>query len=240
MAEFCLEALEQLLHQQTHPDETAALFAESVLGEGGYVFPPEGFLKEVAAICRKHGILFVADEVQAGFGRTGKMFAIEHEDVVPDILISAKGLASGCPLSMIVSRKELMDQMPPGVMGGTYAGNAISCASACATLDVFETEGILKNCNERGAQIMSRLENMMMKGLPICGLRGRGLMIGIDFEDSVAQKDLLQECSNRNLLVLPASIFNTLRLVPPLTISKEEVDLGLDILEDAIVAAWKN
>jgi len=239
MAEYCLDALKHLLQQQTNPDDTAALFAETVLGEGGYVYPPEGFLKEVADLCRKHGILYVADEVQAGFGRTGKMFAVEHYDVVPDILISAKGLASGCPLSMIVSRKELMDRLDPGVMGGTYSGNVLACAAACATLDVFENEKVLDNCNARGEQLRCGLEHMIQKRLPIRGVRGRGLMIGVDLDDSVTQKDVVKECFNQNMLILPTSIFNAIRLIPPLTITKEEVDQCLFKFEKALTAAKK-
>jgi len=238
MAEYCIEAFKQLLQQQTHPDETAALFVETVLGEGGYVLPPPGFLKEIQEICKRHGILYVADEVQCGYGRTGKMFAVEHYNIVPDVLVSAKGLASGCPLSVIVSRKELMDKMPPGVMGGTYAGNALSCASAIATLDIFKEENVLQNCNERWSQFMNRLMKMKEK-YPIKDVRGLGLMVATEFEDSLLQKDVMKECYERRMLLLSASIFNTLRYIPPLTVSAGEIDLACDILEESIKAAMR-
>lgn len=239
MAEYCLDALKQVLQQQTHKDETAALIGETVLGEGGYVFPPEGFLPAVKEICQKNDILYIADEVQCGYGRTGKMFGVEHYGIVPDVLVSAKGLASGTPLSVVISRKELMDKMAPGSMGGTYAGNGISCAAAAATLEVFEKENVLQNCNERGDQFMARLNKMKADGLPIKDVRGKGLMIATEFEDSISSADIVKECMDRNMLVLAASIFNNIRYMPPLTATAEEIDLGCDILEASIKAARK-
>lgn len=149
LSEWCLREFELLLRQQTNPAETACAIIEPVQGEGGYVVPPKGFLKKLRIICQQHGILLVADEVQCGYGRTGTMFACEQLDVTPDILIMAKGIANGFPLSAIASRKELMDTQQPGSMGGTYAGNAVSCAAAIAVLEVFEKENILENCIRR-------------------------------------------------------------------------------------------
>eukprot|EP00008_Paramoeba_atlantica_P008187 CAMPEP_0201477504 /NCGR_PEP_ID=MMETSP0151_2-20130828/2513_1 /ASSEMBLY_ACC=CAM_ASM_000257 /TAXON_ID=200890 /ORGANISM="Paramoeba atlantica, Strain 621/1 / CCAP 1560/9" /LENGTH=276 /DNA_ID=CAMNT_0047858247 /DNA_START=603 /DNA_END=1430 /DNA_ORIENTATION=+ len=234
MAEFCLDALKHVLMQQTHPEETAALLAETVLGEGGYLFPPDGFLNAVKDICDKNGILFISDEVQCGYGRTGKMFAVEHYGLTPDILVSAKGLASGSPLSVVISRKELMDTMVPGTMGGTYAGNAISCAAASATLDIFEEENLLDNCNQRGEQFLNRLHKMKGEGLPIKDIRGKGLMIATEFDSSIQVSSVVQECANRGLILLSASIFNTIRFIPPLTVSEAEIDQACDILYQAI------
>ena len=152
-AEWCsqesLNQLEILLKQRSHPEETAAILLEPVQGEGGYIAPPASFMQGLRKICDKHGILLIADEVQSGFGRTGKMFAIEHTGVTPDIMVMAKGIASGYPISGIVSRKELMDRQPAGSMGGTYSGNAVACAAAKATLEIFEEENIIENVNAR-------------------------------------------------------------------------------------------
>jgi 4-aminobutyrate aminotransferase len=146
-----LYQLHLLLSQQTSPSDTAAIIIEPVLGEGGYVPAPKEFLEGLRQVCDQHGILLIIDEVQSGFGRTGNWFAIEESGVRPDILIMAKGLANGFPLSGVVSRKELMDKLKPGSMGGTYAGNAVSCAAAVAVADVMKEEKILENVNERYA-----------------------------------------------------------------------------------------
>jgi 4-aminobutyrate aminotransferase len=184
----------------------------------------------------------ICDEVQSGFGRTGKMFAVEHFDVVPDILVMAKGIASGYPLSCIVSRKEIMDLQPPGSMGGTYSGNAISCAAAKATLKVFDDEKLLDNCNARSEQFFKGLREKIPKLLPkgvTVDIRGKGLMIGIEFmgvpygfANSVANEAL-----KLDTLLLTTSIYETLRLIPPLTITKEETDLALQKVVASVAAA---
>jgi 4-aminobutyrate aminotransferase len=141
--------LDCLLKQQTAPRDTAAIIIEPVIGEGGYVPAPASYLQGLRAVCDKHGILLIIDEVQSGYGRTGKMFAVEHAGVRPDIMIVAKGLANGFPLSGVISRKELTDKLPPGSLGGTYAGNAVACAAAVACTQAFKEEHILKNVNDR-------------------------------------------------------------------------------------------
>jgi len=151
-----MEQLDLLLKQQTPAQDTAAVLVETVLGEGGYVVPPKDFLPQLRKFCTDNDLLLISDEVQCGFGRTGKMFAVEHFDVVPDIMVMAKGIASGFPLSGIVSRKELMDRQLPGGMGGTYSGNAVACAAASATLDVFHEEKLLDNVNARYASSFPR------------------------------------------------------------------------------------
>lgn len=193
-------------------------------------------------ICDKHNILLICDEVQSGFGRTGKMFAVEHFGVVPDILVMAKGIASGYPLSCIVSRKEIMDLQPPGSMGGTYSGNAISCAAAKATLQVFDEEKLLDNCNARSEQFFKGLREKIPKLLPkgvTVDIRGKGLMIGVEFmgvpygfANSVATEAL-----KLDTILLTTSIYETLRLIPPLTITKEETDLALDKVVASVAAA---
>ncbi|KAI8364700.1 pyridoxal phosphate-dependent transferase [Radiomyces spectabilis] len=241
-AEDCLNQLEILLKQRCAPEDTAAIIIEPVLGEGGYVVPPKNFMKGLRQICDENNILFIADEVQSGFGRTGKMFAIEHFGVTPDIMVMAKGIASGYPLSGIVSRKELMDTQPPGSMGGTYAGNAVACAAATATLKVFKEENLLKNCHARSEQFFSALRSRIPALLPKgvrADVRGLGLMIGVEFlgvqKGFAAQ--VAQEAFHRDTLILTASIFETLRIIPPLNITDEETDLAVERIVSSIEAA---
>src|SRR5262249_25664898 len=160
-----------------------AILLETVIGEGGYVPPPPNFLKQLREICDKHGILLILDEVQCGFGRTGKYFAVEHWGVRPDIMVMAKGIANGFPLSGIVSRKELMDKQQPGSMGGTYAGNAVACAAAVACAEVMKEEKILDNVIKRSKQMfdtLNELKNSSKTGHLISDVRGLGLMIGLE------------------------------------------------------------
>ena len=188
----------------------------------------------------------IADEVQSGYGRTGKMFAIEHYGVTPDILVMAKGIASGYPLSAIVSRKELMDRQPPGSMGGTYAGNAVACAAAIATLDVFDQEHLLENCQARSEQFFRGLKTGLNRVLSNRGIdvdiRGLGLMIGVEFFNApqgFAAK-VAKEAFNLKTLILTTSIYETLRLIPPLNITNEETDLAVERVVASVEAAVKN
>ncbi|KAH9112919.1 hypothetical protein AeMF1_012804 [Aphanomyces euteiches] len=234
---WSLEQLELALKQQTAPSETAAIVIEPVLGEGGYVSAPPGFLQGLRAICDKHDILLVADEVQCGFGRSGSLFAIDGvHNVVPDILVMAKGIANGFPLSGIASRKELTDKQPPGSMGGTYAGNAVACAAAMATLEVFEEEKILENTRLRGAQLVSGLAKLKEK-YPILDVRGTGLLVAVEFDKTVPKDTasrIAQACVNRGMLLLTTSVFETLRFIPPLNSSADEIDLGVSIFSQAV------
>jgi 4-aminobutyrate aminotransferase len=239
ISDYCLEEVQRLLLQQTAPQDTAAILIEPVLGEGGYVVPPAGFLPKLKEICNKHGILLIADEVQCGFGRTGKMFAVEHFGVTPDILIMAKGIASGYPLSAIATRHELSKVQPPGSMGGTYSGNAVACAAALATIEVFEEENILQNVQARSEQLVTGLHEIVQRGkYPVKEIRGLGLMIGMEFDKSV-RKGFSHEvskrlCDHHNMLLLNTSIFETIRYIPPLNVTKEEVDIALHKTELAM------
>lgn len=213
--------------------ETCAIIMEPVLGEGGYVVPPMDYVAGVREIATKNNILFIADEVQTGTGRTGKMWAVEHFGVTPDIMIFAKGIASGFPLSGIVSRKELMDKQPPGSMGGTYGGNAVACAAAVATLDVFKKEKLLENVEARSKQFYSLLQSNLPqicspKGINV-DVRGLGLMIGIEFTGEKVGKGFANSISeaafkNHDMFLLTTSIYETLRLIPPLNITSAEVE----------------
>ncbi|KAH8775151.1 4-aminobutyrate aminotransferase [Hyaloscypha finlandica] len=230
--------LELLLKRETAPSDTAAIFIETVLGEGGYVPPPAGYLARVREICDKNGILMVADEVQCGYGRTGKLFAIEHWGVRPDILVMAKGIANGFPLSGIVSRKELMDMQKPGSMGGTYSGNAVSCAAAVAVLKAFQEEKILENVNARGEELKATLraaqEDPKTRHM-IYDVRGLGLMLALECVPGKGYASKIQaKCMEKDMLLLATSIYDTLRFIPPLNITKEDMAEGCRIIREAI------
>jgi len=253
-----LERLRLLLKQETAPEDTAAIIVETALGEGGYVPAPRAFLHGVREICSKHGILMISDEVQTGFGRTGKMFAVEHSGVTPDIMVFAKGLANGFPLSGIVSRKEIMDKCIPGTLGGTYAGNAVSCAAARAVVQAFREERILDNVaaryvertalwklTARSKQLTDGLEKVRTSspaGKYIEQIRGRGLMIGVQLrtpEDKPLAGKLTQACLRHGMLLLSTSSFDVVRWIPPLNVSASELDEGLRIFEAALTDAAK-
>jgi len=230
--------LELLLKRETAPSDTAAIFIETVLGEGGYVPPPPEYLAKVREICDKNNILLVLDEVQCGFGRTGKMFAAEHYGVRPDILVMAKGIANGFPLSGIVSTKALMDTQPPGSMGGTYAGNAVSCAAGVAVAKAFKEEKILDNVNARGAELKNMLlvaQKNSKTGHMIHDVRGLGLMLALECTPGHGYASKIQaKCMEKDMLVLTTSIYDTLRFIPPLNITKEDMARGIQIIQEAI------
>src|SRR5574340_860877 len=186
---FALDQLQFLLLSQSAPQETAAILIEPVLGEGGYVVPPKSFMKGLREICDKHGILLIFDEVQSGFGRTGKWFALEHHDVVPDIMTVAKGIASGLPLSGVFSRLALMKKWDVGSHGGTFGGNVIACAAGVATLQAMRDEKMIENAQERGIQLMTGLRKLQEEHAEMADVRGLGLMIGSEFlVDKSAEK----------------------------------------------------
>lgn len=230
--------LELLLKRETAPSDTAAIFIEPVLGEGGYVPPPPGYLAKIREICDKNNILLVFDEVQCGYGRTGKMFATEHWDVRPDVLIMAKGIANGFPLSAIAARKELMDMQKPGSMGGTYAGNAVSCAAGVAVAKAFKEESILANVNARGAELKSMLEEAASDPKTskiVYDVRGLGLMLALECTPGKGYASKIQaKCLEKDMLVLTTSIYDTLRFIPPLNISKEDMAKGCQIIREAM------
>ena len=240
--------LDLLFHQLVYPDRVAAIIVEPVIGEGGYIVPPPRFLPRLREITRQHGILLIADEVQTGFGRTGELFAVRHWDVEPDILVMAKGIASGLPLSGIVARADLMAKFAPGSHGGTFGGNVVSCAAALATLDVIEGEGLVENARARGAQFLARLRALQAKHPAIGDARGLGLMLALEFvkpgegdgrvPDAALTKRVQAECFDRRLMVLTAgSYVNVVRIIPPLNTTADEVDLALRIIGEALDAA---
>ncbi|MEE8390276.1 MAG: aminotransferase class III-fold pyridoxal phosphate-dependent enzyme [Anaerolineae bacterium] len=242
--DFCLREVEFLLKTQTAPSETAAILVEPVLGEGGYVVPPPGFLKGLRRICDERNILLIADEVQSGFGRTGKWFAIEHFEVTPDIITMAKGMASGLPLSGVAARRELMERWIPGSHGGTYGGNAVACAAAVATIRVIREEGLLENATRMGVWLREQLA-ALQEEFPVIGdVRGLGLMIGAEFTDMDGSPatDLAEAvgkgCLKRHLLLLTCGPWgNTVRWIPPLTVTQEQMEKALAAFKGALEEA---
>ena len=233
-----LDGLQHLLKSMTAPDETAAMILEPVLGEGGYIPAPARFIKGVVEICREHGILFIADEVQSGFGRTGRMFAVEHFDVEPDIICMAKGIASGFPFAALGTTEELSARWPTGSHGGTYGGNAIGCAAALATIEVVTAPGFMENVNERGEQLQRGLREIQAEDPGITQVRGLGLMIGTDFNDPARVAAVQSRClSEGHLIVMSAGTYGrTLRWMPPLIVNEREIDLALAAFGGAVKA----
>ncbi len=232
---------DQLLVQLVAPDEVAAVVVEPIQGEGGYVVPPATFHQRLRALTRKHGMLLIVDEVQSGMGRTGRMFGIEHFGVEPDILATAKGIASGLPLGVTTARADVM-AWPPGSHASTFGGNPVACAAALATIKLIE-ESLMANAAAIGDYLLDCLRSLQDKHRLLGDVRGKGLMIGIELvrdrqtrERATAERDrLVAECFARGLLVLGAGR-NTLRLSPPLVLSKAQADTAVRIIDDSLGA----
>ncbi len=241
----CARFIEEKLFKTTvAPEEVAAIFVEPIQGEGGYVVAPDNFLHELRAICNRHGILLVADEVQSGAGRTGKWWAIEHSGVEPDMVCMAKGIASGMPLGICMTRAEIMDWVP-GSHASTFGGNPISLAAALATMDVLEREGIA-NAAHVGGKMLERLRGWVASHPLVGDVRGRGLMIGIELVKDKATREPATALRNRvetlafekGLMILGCGE-TSLRLCPPLIVSENEATVALDILEEALTQVEK-
>lgn len=228
------------------PEEVAAIFVEPIQGEGGYVVAPTVFMQELRRICDKHGILLVVDEVQSGIGRTGKWFAVEHTGVQPDMVCIAKGIASGMPLGVTLTKAEIMDWVP-GSHASTFGGNPVCIAAALATLGVIENESLLQNAHEVGDHMMRRMADWPKKYRIVGDVRGRGLMIGVDMvkdqktrEYGAAERDRVVEMAfERGVLFLGCGP-STVRIAPPLILTKDEADIGMDVLEESIAAVERN
>jgi len=236
---------EKLFKTILPPEEVAAIFIEPVQGEGGYVIAPTPFMQELRRICDKHGILLVADEVQSGIGRTGKWWAIEHTGVQPDIICSAKGIASGMPLGVMMSRADIMDWVP-GSHASTFGGNPVCIAAALATLDVIEKENLLRNSAEVGAHMLRRMADWPKKHRIVGDVRGRGLMIGVEIVKDQKTKEygaelrdkIVELAFERGILFLGCGP-STVRIAPPLVVTKDEADAAIDALEESIEIAAK-
>ena len=242
--DFCLAELDFMLATQTAPNETAAMVVEPLLGEGGFVPAPDRFLQGLRERCDRHGILLIIDEVQAGFGRTGSFWGHDRSGVVPDVVISAKGLASGMPLAAMAASRDLMGKAWPGSQGGTYGGNAVACAAALATLDVIEEERLVENAATVGARLVAELQEVAERHEIIGDVRGRGLMIGTEFTGSDGTPDgdtateVRRQCERRGLLLLPCGAFGqVVRWLPPLIVSEAQVKEAAGVFDEAITDA---
>lgn len=235
---------EKLFKTMLAPEEVAAIFVEPIQGEGGYVPAPKVFLQELRKICDRHGILLVADEVQSGAGRTGKWWAIQDSGVEPDIVCMAKGIASGMPLGICMTRAEIMD-WKPGSHASTFGGNPVAIAAALATMDILEREGIA-NAAKIGSKMMERLEGWKQKYPVVGDVRGRGLMIGIEFVKDQKSRAVVPElrdrivdlCFQKGLLILGCGE-TSIRLAPPLILNEHEAQIALDIFEESVVEAMQ-
>ena len=238
---WCLDELEYLLISQTAPHETAAILIEPVLGEGGYVVPPAAFLQGVRALCDKHGMLLIADEIQSGIGRTGRWFAHEYASITPDIMTVAKGLASGMPLSGVVSRLDLMKKWQTGSHGGTYGGNAVAAAAAVATIQTIREEKLLENTLARGEQLRGRLRQLQRDFPAIGDVRGLGLMVATEFRtadrkpDKATTKAVVNACFEKKLMLLTCGAYdNVIRWIPPLIVTEAQIDEAVGVFAGAL------
>ncbi|HCG56604.1 MULTISPECIES: 4-aminobutyrate--2-oxoglutarate transaminase [Brevibacterium] len=234
-----------MIEKQIGAEHVAAIVIEPIQGEGGFIVPAEGFLPALVEFAKDKGIVFVADEVQAGFARTGKMFASEWEEIVPDIITTAKGIAGGLPLSGVTGRAEIMDSVGPGRLGGTYGGNPVACAAALGAIASYEEDGLVDNAVHIGEIVTDRLTKLQSKYPEVGDVRGRGAMIAAEFvaHDSIdPNPDLVKKiadyCAKNGVLVLTTGTFgNILRFLPPLTISDELLNDAFDVIDEAVAAS---
>ena len=240
---YCARHLEDTFKRVVANEEVAAVIAEPVLGEGGFVAPPPDYFKTLIDLCHKYGILFIADEVQSGFGRTGALFASERYGIEPDLLVTAKSLGGGLPLAAVTGRADIMDAPAPGGLGGTFAGNPLSCAAALAVLDLFEKENLLARANELGDRFQRRAREWQRRWPIVGDVRGLGGMQAIELVKSQETKtpasdetkQITQCCYEHGLITITAGSYsNVIRVLVPLVATNEQMDEGLDVLESAL------
>jgi 4-aminobutyrate aminotransferase/(S)-3-amino-2-methylpropionate transaminase len=241
-AEQAFQAFVDTVHTQVGESNTAAVIIEPIQGEGGFVVPPLGWLRQVAEFCAEHGILLIADEIQTGFCRTGDWFACEFEDVVPDLITTAKGMAGGLPLSAVTGRAEVMDSVHASGLGGTYGGNPVACAAALGAIETMRSLDLCSRAREIEGLFMERLEQLRSKYAAVADVRGRGAMLAVELTtgdadlvpDPTATAAINKRCHSEGLVTLTAGTFgNVLRFLPPLVAPDHLLTEGLDILEDA-------
>ena len=246
---YCARHLEDTFKRVVANEEVAAVIAEPVLGEGGFIVPPPDYFKVLIELCRKYGILFIADEVQSGFGRTGTLFASERYGIEPDLIVTAKSLGGGLPLAAVTGRAEIMDAPAPGGLGGTFAGNPLSCAAALAVLDLFEKENLLARANELGDRFQRRAREWQRRWSIIGDVRGLGGMQAIELVKSQElkipateeTKQITQYCYEHGLITITAGSYsNVIRVLVPLVATDEQMDEGLDVLESALALVCDN
>lgn len=234
-----------VIEKQVGADNLAAVVIEPIQGEGGFIVPAAGFLPALAEWCRANGVVFVADEVQSGFARTGAMFASEHDGVVPDLIVTAKGIAGGLPLSAVTGRAEMMDAVHVGGLGGTYGGNPIACAAALAVIETIEADGLVERAREIEELVIGRLRAIGARDSRIGDVRGRGAMLavelvqaGTDTPDPVLAKEIATRSHAEGVIVLTCGTYgNVLRFLPPLSITDEQLHEAFDVIEAALAAA---
>jgi 4-aminobutyrate aminotransferase len=235
--EDALAGLELLFKQDVDPESVACIVLETVQGEGGFIPMPAEFVRALKEICERHGIVYVADEVQSGCGRTGPVWAIEHHGVEPDLIVSGKTLGGGLPLAAVTGRAELMDAPHPGGLGGTFGGNPVSCAAACAILDAFREPGFRERADAVGKLLRARLDEIAAAHPEIGEVRGLGPMLAIELAEKSGDlsKDVTTKAREQGLLLLSCGLYgNVIRLLPPLTATDEELERGLSILERSL------
>ena len=239
-----MEAIDELFATLCYPDDVAAFIVEPILGEGGYVVPSDAFLPRLREVADRYGIMLIADEIQTGYGRTGRFFASEWTSAAPDIVVMAKGIASGLPLSGIMARRSLIHAFQPGTHGGTYGGNVVACAAAIATLDVIEDEGLVENARRQGERLISGLRSITASDPRVADVRGRGLMVALEFADAGTlkprpdhAKQLLAATLERHLMLLSCGTWGqAVRIIPPLNTSDAEVDQALSVIAESLAA----
>ena len=237
--EDALAGLELLFKQDVDPESVACIVLETVQGEGGFIPMPPEFVRALKEICERYGIVYVADEVQSGCGRTGPVWAIEHHGIEPDLIVSGKTLGGGLPLAAVTGKAELMDAPHPGGLGGTFGGNPVSCAAACAVLNAFKEPGFRERTDEVGKLVRTRLDQIAAAHPEIGEVRGLGPMLALEFEEKSGEvsKDVTTNAREQGLLLLSCGLYgNVIRLLPPLTATDEELERGLSILERSLPA----
>ncbi len=241
-ADYCIEELKRMFIGEVAPDQVAAIVIEPVQGEGGFMISPPGFLRELRALCDEHGILLVADEIQSGFCRTGKMFAVEHDGVVPDLITIAKSMGAGMPISGVVGRADIMDAPPPGMLGGTYSGNPVACAAALAVLDIYESEDLAARSREIGSVILQRFSQLQERYACIGEVRGLGGMVAMELvkdratrePDGATTNGVMAAAHKHGLVLIKAGMYdNVIRALVPLAITDQQLEEGLQILDTA-------
>jgi 4-aminobutyrate aminotransferase/(S)-3-amino-2-methylpropionate transaminase len=239
-----LDVVKSLIHTQVGEQNVAAVIIEPIQGEGGFIVPPDGFLSGLAEFCREHGIVFIADEIQSGFCRTGDWFASEHEGVVPDLVTTAKGMAGGLPLAAVTGRAEIMDAVHTGGLGGTYGGNPVACAAALGAIETMAAQDLAGRARRIGEMMLPRLRKLAEAHPLIADVRGRGAMVAIELTkpgaldpDPASTSAVAAFCHKAGLVVLTCGTFgNVLRFLPPLVIGEVLLEEGLGILEDAFAS----
>lgn len=239
----CAAKLEELLTSELSPEMVAALIVEPLQGEGGFILPPAGYLEKLEQICHANNILFIVDEIQAGFARTGRMFASEHYSIEPDMITLSKSIAAGLPVSAVVGKAEIMDAPIPGSIGGTFSGNPVACAAGVKVIDIMQREDYPDKARCLGGYLMERLEAMKEKFACVGDVRGQGAMLAIEFVSDRATKTpdkaivgkIIDECLKGGVIFISAGIFgNCIRFLPPLMMTQQQAKFGMDVLEKAI------